>query len=105
EGGERGQGREGGGGDQAKDEDGRPPAPYVPLITEVCLIDAVAVDAEVEHLYVGAERVLEMVSPRIRVPHLQAEGERVPDDGDPVAGTPGVDNHAGLWAPESLAAA
>ena len=72
-------------GDEAEDHDVRSPRPHVAAVPEVRLVDAVAVDAEVEDLDVGAQRPLQPMAPGVLVAHLQAEREGIADDRDALA--------------------
>ena len=91
--------------DEPEDDDIRSKRADVAHVAQVCLIDAIRLDAEVEHLDVGAERALEPVSPGILVADVEAERERVADQRDPVAAAPVGQGIALGCAADSLDAA
>ena len=53
--------------DEPEDHDLGAPRPDVAEISEVGLVEPIRLDAEVEHLNVGAQLALEPVSPRVLV--------------------------------------
>ena len=62
-----------------------PEAP-VPRVAEVGLIDAIARYTKVENLDGRTERLFESMPPGVCVANFEAEGERIADESDPLAG-------------------
>jgi hypothetical protein len=91
--------------DHAEDHDVRMPRTHVAPVSQIGLVDPVPVDAEVEHLGVRSERLLELRAPRVVPRQLQPERERVADEGDALVRGPRREAHAGGRAPQSLRAA
>ena len=85
--------------DHAQDDDLGMPRQNVSSISQVGLVDAIPVHAEVQDLHLGAECLLELMRPRLFVANLEPERERIPDDGDAPLRRQGGERHAGPRAP------